>query len=127
MSPTPQLIKMFFFNLFQFSLDFCKIKHTMTSLGDSEMQRNSEILLVECEHIFFFNQTCNGGCNIVGLKFRNEKHEFIRTRLNDFASKTLFVLPDIFPVQVVLLKRFLPRKCYIVYLKHEVSVISSSK
>lgn len=93
----------------------------MTSLGESEMQRNSEILLVECEHIFFFNQTCNGGCNI-GLKFRNEKHEFIRTRLNDFASKTLFVLPDIFPVQVVLLKRFLPRKCYIVYLKHEVSV-----
>lgn len=64
---------------------------------------------------FFFNQTCNGGCNI-GLKFRNEKHEFIRTRLNDFASKTLFVLPDIFPVQVVLFKRFLPRKCYIVYL-----------
>ena len=70
--------------------------------------------VVECEHIFF-NQTCNGGCNI-GLKFRNEKHEFIRTSLNDFASKTLFVLLDIFPVQVVLLKRFLPRKWYIVYL-----------
>ena len=113
MSTTPQLIKMFFFNLFNSPLTSANKTHhdKLRTERDTKKFRNC---VVECEHIFF-NQTCNGGCNI-GLKFRNEKHEFIRTRLNDFASKTLFVLPDIFPVQVVLLKRFLPRKCYIVYL-----------
>ena len=49
-----------------------QIKHTMTSLGESEMQRNSEIVLVECEHIFFSTKLAMAAATLaLNLEMRN--------------------------------------------------------